>query len=295
MQRRTRTLILIVPLLLLVLLVAYACWPKAARTPQPEGPVDLSQVMTKAPEYVAPYSASEAEAVAAMLDMAAVGPRDYLIDLGSGDGRIPIAAARDRGARALGVDIDPARIRDSRLNAERAGVTDKVRFIRQDLFQVSITDATVLALYLTRDINLRLRDRILTELRPGTRVVSNMFDMGDWRWDERRRAGDSNIYLWIVPARVEGPWRLRQNGRDVRLSLEQEFQQLEGSVVVDGRSREIEEGLIRGDRVRFVADIGGGRRLFEGRVQGNTIVPVTGERPSYPVEPATGWQAVRGG
>lgn len=292
-SRRRRTLLLIVVLAVMGV-VAYLSWPRQ-ETPQPSGPVDLSEVITKVPAAVAPPGETESSAVAAMLDMAEVGADDFLIDLGSGDGRIPIAAARERGARALGVDIDPGRIRVSRSNAQAAGVADRVRFRRQDLFETPIGEASVLTLYLSQNINEQLRPRILQEMRPGARVVSNTFDMGDWRHDATRLIGGRNIYLWIVPADVKGSWTLRQNGRAVPLQLNQEYQQLTGAVTVAGLRRPIERGLVQGERVRFVVDLGDGRRLFEGRLEGDRIVPVTGERLSYPVTPATGWVAVRSG
>src|SRR5690606_17295526 len=120
--------------------------------------------------------------------------------------RIPIIAARERGARGLGVDIDPARVRESEQNARQAGVTDKVTFRQEDLFETPINDATVLTLYLLPELNLRLRPRILSQMRAGTRVVSNMYDMGDWRPDRREMVQNSPLYIWTVPARVGGRW-----------------------------------------------------------------------------------------
>lgn len=292
MQSRRRKLLLFLPVLVAV--AVWLLWPREQGTPQPQGPVDLSEVITKVPTSVAPAGATADGAVQAMLELAEVGPDDFLIDLGSGDGRIPIAAARQRGARALGVDIDPARIRDSRRNAEAAGVSERVRFLRQDLFDTPIAEASVLTLYLTQEINEQLRSRILREMRPGARVVSNTYDMGDWRHDRSRLVDGRDILMWIVPAQVEGNWTLRQNGRSMPLELNQEYQQLTGGIMVNGRRRSIEQGLVQGERVRFVADTGSGRRLYEGQLEGGRIVPVTGERLSYPVTPASGWVAVRG-
>ncbi|HEX8216994.1 MAG TPA: class I SAM-dependent methyltransferase, partial [Allosphingosinicella sp.] len=129
-----------------------------------------------------PYVPTPMRVVDRMLEMAEVGPSDYLIDLGSGDGRIPVAAAR-RGARALGVDIDPMRIGEAHAAARLAGVETRARFRRQDLFETPLREASVVTMYLLPDVNLRLRPRILTELRPGTRVLSHNFTMGDWRPD----------------------------------------------------------------------------------------------------------------
>jgi hypothetical protein len=155
---------------------------------EPAAPIDVPFVPT-------PHAA-----VAAMLDVAEVGASDMVYDLGSGDGRIPIAAAR-RGARAVGIDIDPRRIDEARANAEEAGVTDRVRFIRGDLFELDLSPATVITLYLLPRLNLRLRPTLLA-LAPGTRIVSHGFDMGDWKPEQTITAGGSLIHFWRVPARV---------------------------------------------------------------------------------------------
>ena len=134
-----------------------------------------------------------------MLELAKVQKDDFVIDLGSGDGRIPITAAVKYGVRALGVDLDPKRIAEARENAEKAGVTDRVKFEQQNLFETDIAQAQVLTLYLLQDINLRLRPRILQMMTPGSRVVSHAFDMGDWAPEERVTVGSSTVYLWRVP------------------------------------------------------------------------------------------------
>jgi SAM-dependent methyltransferase len=221
------------------------------------------------PQLDAPYIATDMQVVDAMLALARVRPGEYVIDLGSGDGRILIAAARSSGARGLGVDIDPARIRESNDNARAAGVTGQVDFRQQDLFATPLAEADVLTLYLLPEINLRLRPRILAEMRPGTRVLSHDFDMGDWRWDQRQRVDNATIYLWTVPARAAGNWTLTLQGRPYPLVLEQHYQQLLGTV---GTAR-VEQGRLNGADIRFIANVGGARRTFEGRVDGNTIVP----------------------
>jgi len=137
-----------------------------------------------------------------MLRLANVGRDDVVYDLGCGDGRIVIAAARQFGARGVGVDIDPQRVREARENAQRAGVADRVRFLRQDLFETDIREATVVTLYLLDELNMRLRPKLLRELRPGTRIVSHNFDMGDWKPQKRLRVEGRRIYLWVVPPRT---------------------------------------------------------------------------------------------
>jgi SAM-dependent methyltransferase len=146
------------------------------------------------------YQPSPEQVVEGMLDMGKVGSNDYVIDLGSGDGRIPIAAGK-RGARALGVEIDPALIAESRANAERAGVADRVTFRQQDLFATDVREATVVTLYLFPQINLALRPKLQQQLRPGSRIVSHNWDMGDWMPDRREVIAGKQVYLWIIPER----------------------------------------------------------------------------------------------
>lgn len=126
-----------------------------------------------------------------------------MIDLGTGDGRILIAAARDRGARGLGVDIDPVRIRQAQANARRAGVADRVDFVVADVFETPLGQADVVMMYLLPEVNLQLRPRLRAELRPGARVVSHAFDMGDWQPDDTRRMGGDTVYRWTIPERVD--------------------------------------------------------------------------------------------
>jgi SAM-dependent methyltransferase len=156
------------------------------------------------PKLDAPWVATEMAIVNAMLDAARVGPNDVVFDLGCGDGRIVIMAAK-RGARGVGVDIDPARIREANGYARRAGVTDRVSFAVKDIFETDVTSATVVALYLSPELNLRLRPKLLRELRPGSRIVSHEFDMGDWRpersFEVRDVARPHKVFLWTVPAR----------------------------------------------------------------------------------------------
>jgi trans-aconitate methyltransferase len=149
-----------------------------------------------------PYEPTSPEVVRAMLDLAAVGPGDVVYDLGCGDGRVVIEAAR-RGARGVGVDVDPQRISEARANARAAGVEDRVEWREEDLFRTDVTDATAVMLYLWPHVNLRLRPRLLAQLRPGARVVSHAHDMGDWRPDRTVQVAGATVHLWIVqpPAR----------------------------------------------------------------------------------------------
>jgi SAM-dependent methyltransferase len=150
-----------------------------------------------------PYVASQPRIVSAMLQLARVNSGDTVYDLGCGDGRIVIAAAQEYGARGVGIDINPARIEEARAKARDAGVDDRVSFEANDLFDVDIHSATVVALYLLPDVNLRLRTRLLRELKPGTRVVSHSFDMGDWKPDKELVVEGEHIYLWTIPQHEE--------------------------------------------------------------------------------------------
>jgi SAM-dependent methyltransferase len=224
------------------------------------------------PRLDAPYVVSDNDVVDAMLALAEVRPDEKVTDLGSGDGRILIAAARSHGARGLGVDIDPARVREATANAAAAGVAHRVTFRREDLFRTPLGDTDVLTLYLSQDINVRLRDRILTSMRPGTRVVSHDFDMGEWRPDQRQQIGTANVYLWIVPARVSGRWAMSVNGQNATLTIDQHYQQFTGALELAGQTARIEQGRVTADRIRFILRLGGLRRVYEGRLQGNQLV-----------------------
>lgn len=151
---------------------------------------------------MATYMGTPAPVVRAMLELAKVGPSDVVYDLGSGDGRIVIAAARDFGAGAVGIDIDPKLVALSRENARHAGVEGKVQFMEADIFKADISDATVVTLYLYDTVNLRLRPKLLADLAPGTRVVSHEWKMGDWKPEAQRRIDDTYVYLWRIPPRA---------------------------------------------------------------------------------------------
>jgi SAM-dependent methyltransferase len=169
-----------------------------------EPPATAEAVPAPASEVVqkdVPYVPSPEGVVAKMLDLADVDSKDVVYDLGCGDGRIVIAAAK-QGARGVGVDIDPDRIKESNENAREAGVDKRVKFIRQNLFDTALHEATVVTLYLLPGVNMKLRPKLLAELRPGTKVVSHSFDMGDWKPVKTEQVDGANVYLWIVPQRV---------------------------------------------------------------------------------------------
>jgi len=163
----------------------------------------VEQAPLRAPDIH--YEPTPQNVVADMLDLARIGPQDVVYDLGCGDGRIVIAAVRERGARGVCVDIDPRRIRESKANAARAGVGERIVFLNQDLFETELSSATVVTLFLSRDVNRKLRPKLARELRPGTRVVSYVHDMQDWRPDASRTVqgayGPRTLFLWIIAAR----------------------------------------------------------------------------------------------
>jgi hypothetical protein len=201
-----------------------------------------------------------------MLDMVKLTPKDIHYDLGSGDGRTVITAAK-RGATAYGVEYNPDMVELSRRNAAAAGVTGKATFIHGDIFETDFTKATVITLFLLPDLNVKLRPTILN-MKPGTRVVSNSFTMGDWKSDETQGAkGDCTsyctAYLWIVPAKVEGVWK---SGND-EIKFAQEYQMVQGSVNSGGKLANVQSGRLRGDEINFTA----GDARYAGKVSGNRI------------------------
>jgi hypothetical protein len=207
----------------------------------------LAAVMGAAPPVPAeevPYIPTPTSVVDAMLSIAAVGPQDYVVDLGSGDGRIVIAAAKKYRARGLGIDYDPLLVQRSLVNAAREGVSDRVSFLQQNIFDSDIRDATVVTMYLLPEVNLELRPRLLFDLKPGTRIVSHDWDMGEWQADRQvvveapdKTVGlkkESIVCLWIVPARVAGYWRGSlvgpQGEEPVAIEFQQRFQNASANV-----------------------------------------------------------------
>jgi hypothetical protein len=235
-----------------------------------------------------PYVPTAPNVVEAMLSIAHVGPRDYVVDLGAGDGRIVIAAARQHGARGLGVELDENLVERARKRAIEAGVGDRVEFHAGNLFVTDISRATVLTLYLFPSVNLQLRPRLFAELKPGTRVVSHDFDMELWQPDAQVTvpvpdkpygAPESRVYFWVIPANAAGTWAgsVTSEGRTVefRAKLSQTFQMLSGTARLGAAAAEIRGGSLRGESLRFAleGEVAGRsvRHEFEGRVEGDAI------------------------
>lgn len=200
-----------------------------------------------------PFVPTGEDVVEAMLQLAGVNSGDVLYDLGSGDGRVAVKAALEYKATAVGVEMDPRRIEEAREYAGWTGADKMVTFIEDDIFCAEISDATVVTMYLLQSVNLRLRPRLLSELQPGTRIVSHDFDMGAWEADRQIRTGGARIFLWIVPADIEGIWEWSdRDGRRFVVELQQEFQQLQGKAWLNGQAAELLKAELRGPRVKLI-------------------------------------------
>ena len=259
------------------------------------------------------YVPTPEEVVIKMLQMAKVTQNDIVYDLGCGDGRIVITAAKVFGARGVGVDIDPVRIKESNENARKIGVTDRVKFIEQDLFKTDISEATVVSLYLQRELNLRLRPKLLRELRPGTRIVSHEFDMDDWKPDNmgsvrnvklyykpNTAVKNTNYYYWVIPADIAGTWRWTMatstGEQDYALRLVQKFQEISGGVAMKGQKAPIADARLVGDQLSFTLRDNTKKEevvmWFSGRITGDTIQGLV-EFQEEPFSPIYDWTARR--
>lgn len=256
----------------------------------------VSGVEAQQKEPEVPFVPTPEAVVMEMLKITHVGKDDILYDLGCGDGRIVITAAKEFGCRGVGIDIDPQRIRESQANAIEAGVSDKVQFIQMDLFEAEISEATVVTLYLLTEVNLRLRPKLLRELSPGTKVASHEFSMGEWDpdattsvkteddyWQDypENNWSTHNVYLWIIPGNVTGTWNLTipdiSEMKNLSLQFDQEFQTVRGKAIEGKRSIpiSIKDGKIDGNVLQFTLERkfkGQTEKMhFEGKVQGDTM------------------------
>jgi hypothetical protein len=229
------------------------------------------------------------ELVDRMLNMAQTTPNDFVIDLGSGDGRIAITAAKKFGARSLGIEYNPDMVELSNRNAAKEGVTGKANFTRADIFETDFSRATIITMYLLPGLNLKLRPKIL-EMKPGTRVVSHQFNMDDWPPDEVSNLDGRRAYFWLVPAKVQGMWRIQVGAEAYEMVLEQRYQAFEGSIRVGSVLAGLRDPRLQADRISFAfIDNTGVRRDFTGRVNGSamegTVKPENG--------PEARWTAAR--
>ncbi|MCX6573760.1 MAG: class I SAM-dependent methyltransferase [Candidatus Aminicenantes bacterium] len=271
--------------------------------PPPAAVQDLTWQSFKG--YDVPYVPTPTEVVDEMLHLAGVKAGDVLYDLGCGDGRIVIAAAKRYGVKAVGIDIDPLRIQESNANAAAAGLTGKVRFIQQDLFETDLRDATVITMYLLTSVNLRLRPKLLADLKPGTRLVSHSFEMGEWRPDKTSLVttsfGDErDVHFWIVPANVTGRWEwdLAGGDRSIHCVLEaaQEFQDVTAAGKEGDWPLAVGDIRLTGDVLSFRIDTEADGKmvstLYEGRVAGDRIAGTV--RPAGAAKAAAvAWKASR--
>lgn len=247
-----------------------------------------------------PYVPTPMNVVDAMLALGGVGPNDYLIDLGSGDGRISIRAATRFGTRGMGVDLDDRLVRLALAEARKQGVADKVTFEARNLFSTDISRATVVTTYLLHSINLQLRPRLFEQLKPGTRIVSHDFDFSGWPPDQAITidvpdkpygAPRSDIMLWVVPANVAGVWQWSlPGGAAYEMRLEQKFQMPVGAAVAQGQPLRLTEARVKGDAVTFTLTGEAGVQRYTGRIDGNSI---SGEVVLRSVERALPWRAQR--
>jgi hypothetical protein len=246
-----------------------------------------------AAELVAPYVQTVQDDVERMLDLADAGPGDYLIDLGSGDGRIVISAAV-RGAMGLGVELDGDLVALAQRRARASGAGERAAFVEGDIFAADIAQASIVTLYLMPEVNLRLRPKLLAELAPGTRVVSNSFDMGEWIADRHIRARSSGgLHLWIVPAAVAGAWHIEVPGRTLTLEVAQRFQRISGTLRDGDTAAELAQPLLQGDRITFSAVGATARYAFTGRIDGERMAGIVHVHDGRRVT-AHAWRAVRG-
>ena len=260
-------------------LLASSAWAQQAPSPPPKvGQASKDSVWVPTPERL----------VRRMLQMADTTKDDVVIDLGAGDGRIPIYAARHFGALGIAVELEENLVQLARSEAAREGVANRVRVIKQDLFEADLSTATVVALYI--NVMDRLKPVVL-KLRPGTRVVSHAFDFGDWEPDETIVVEERKGYLWVVPAAVEGTWRVSVSGQDLRLRLRQRYQKLEATGERDGREIKVLGPRLRGTEIHFsVFDRDGEARHYSGRLEGGRIA---GESRNWVGTALLRWSAVR--
>ena len=214
-----------------------------------------------------------------MLEIAKAGPDDIHYDLGSGDGRIAIASVKNFNVkRSVGIDLDPQRIRESLENLAKAGAGDRVTFLEKNIFETDFSEATVITLYLLNRLNIKLRPIILA-MRPGTRIVTQSFTMNEWesdytekvQFEENGQRGTRNVFLYIVPAKVEGQWTLTEGARNIALDIKQKFQRFSGTASVGGKHSVIKNGRLNGANIEFTVEVDGKPVKYEGKVDGNTI------------------------
>jgi hypothetical protein len=226
--------------------------------------------VTAQPRLDVPYVPTPQEVVDRMLQVGRVRTGEFHIDLGSGDGRIAVTSAAKHGARSLGVDLNPVRLEEARANAKKAGVSDRARFEQRNLFETDLARADNLTMYLLPSVNLQLRPKILSDMWPGTRIVSHAFDMGDWQPDHKESVIGRTVYLWVVPGRVEGRWNV-EGSHTFTVNIQQKYQQISGTADIGGRQIPLRDAALNGAEIGFALDIDGLPYRFQGIVSGDRI------------------------
>lgn len=244
-----------------------------------------------------PFEPTPDDVVERMVRIAELKRSDVVYDLGCGDGRIVIAAVKQAGCRGVGIDIDETLVKRSRENAARAGVAGRTRFIEQDLFTADLREATVVMLFLWPEVNIRLRPILLNELKPGSRVVSHMHTMGEWKPDKMEALGRREIMLWVIPANASGTWTWKTAGGGAHvLEIEQRYQRIRGTLSRGQHQRTMTEAVLSGDRISFTVEgeVNGARamREYRGVVRGDTIVGTVAEKKEAKIRTSP-WKAVR--
>jgi hypothetical protein len=220
------------------------------------------------PRLDVPYVPTPQEVVERMLQLGKVRAGEYHIDLGSGDGRIAVTSAVKYGARSLGVDLNPLRIEEARANAKKAGVSNRALFELKNLFETDIGKADIVTMYLLPSVNLELRPRVLRDMWPGTRIVSHAFDMGDWKPDHRESVIGRTVYLWVVPAPVEGRWTI-DGAHKFTVTIQQKYQEITGTAEIAGKSVPLRDASLSGAEIGFAIDINGMPHRFQGIATGD--------------------------
>ena len=241
--------------------------------------IALSKVASQMPRLDVPFVPTKGDVLTEMIRIANISKGDVVYDLGCGDGRIVIAAAEKSGATCVGIDIDPLRIKECRENVAKVGLANQISFHEQNLFDADISRATVVMLYLLPDMNLKLRSKLLKDLRPGARVVSHNYDMKQWQPDDTRQIGNHMVYFWVVPANVTGTWnwtiKMGSISRSHSMRLSQDFQNAEGWVTCNAEKMAVKNFRMDGNKISFsiVHSIKGESIpiRFSGQVNENTI------------------------
>lgn len=224
-----------------------------------------------------PYVPTPDAVVEQMLDMVDVQPSDYVIDLGSGDGRIVVAAAK-RGASGHGIDLDPERISEARQNAAQNNVDDQIMFMEGDIFETDFSKASIITMYLLPSVNKKLRPELLDKLEPGTQIVSHSFDMGDWEPDKKEvveingKSRSHSVYYWVIPAKVDGNWTWSTNGKSFTMDINQQYQNIDVELTDgNGSSYSVDKAELQGKRLTIRVSNGDQNYIFSGRVENGEI------------------------